>query len=68
MNATVIGDYNHPKVRLPGSGGAIGIATNSKRLLIIANHEKRRFPEKVAYVTSPGWLNGAEDRQKAGLP
>lgn len=68
MNATVIGDYNHPKVRLPGSGGAIEIATNSKRLLIIVNHERRRFPEKVDYVTSPGWLNGGESREKAGLP
>ncbi len=67
MNATVIGNYDHPKVRLPGSGGAIDIATNAKRLLIIVNHEKRRFPEKVDYVTSPGWLNGADSRHKAGL-
>jgi len=68
INATVIGDYNHPKVRLPGSGGAVDIATNARRLLIILNHEKRRFPEKVGYVTSPGWLEGGDSRERAGLP
>jgi len=67
INATVIGKYEHPKVRLPGSGGAIDIATNAKRLLIIVNHEKRRFPERVDYITSPGWLDGPEGRHKAGL-
>lgn len=68
INATVIGDYNHPKVRLPGSGGAVDIATNARRLLIMVNHEKRRFPEKVGYVTSPGWLTGGDSRERAGLP
>lgn len=68
INATTIGDYNHPKVRLPGSGGAVDIATNAKRLLIMVSHERRRFPEKVDYVTSPGWLSGAESRHEAGLP
>lgn len=67
INATVIGDYKHPKVRLPGSGGAVDIATNAKRLLIIVNHEKRRFPPKVGYITSPGWLNGDNSREMAGL-
>ncbi|HUK27073.1 MAG TPA: CoA-transferase [Candidatus Acidoferrales bacterium] len=67
INATVIGDYLHPKVRLPGSGGAIDIATHAKRLLIIANHERRRFPERVDYVTSPGWLDGPNGRTNAGL-
>jgi acyl CoA:acetate/3-ketoacid CoA transferase beta subunit len=67
INATVIGDYRHPKVRLPGAGGAVDIATHAKRLLIIVNHEKRRFPEKVDYVTSPGWLSGGNTRMKAGI-
>ena len=67
INATVIGDYKHPKVRLPGAGGAIDIATNAKRLLIIVSHEKRRFPEKVDYVTSPGWLSGGNSRRSAGI-
>jgi glutaconate CoA-transferase subunit B len=68
INATVIGDYNHPKVRLPGSGGAVDIATNARRLLIMVNHERRRFPQKVGYVTSPGWLTGGDSRERAGLP
>ncbi|MEM2897573.1 MAG: CoA-transferase [Candidatus Bathyarchaeia archaeon] len=67
INATVIGDYFHPKVRLPGSGGAMDIATNVKRILIITTHEKRRFPEKVDYVTSPGWINGLRGRERIGL-
>jgi len=67
INATTIGDYKHPRLRLPGSGGAVDIATNAKRLLIIVNHEKRRFPEKVDYVTSPGWLTGGDSRRDAGL-
>lgn len=68
INATVIGDYHRPKVRLPGSGGAADIASNAKRILIITTHEKRRFPEKVDYVTSPGWIDGPEGRKYAGLP
>lgn len=67
INATTIGEYRSPKVRLPGSGGAMDIATNAKRILIIVNHEKRRFPEKVDYITSPGWIDGPEGRRKAGL-
>jgi glutaconate CoA-transferase subunit B len=67
INATTIGEYHAPKVRLPGSGGAMDIATNVKRILIIVNHEKRRFPEKVDYITSPGWIDGPEGRRRAGL-
>jgi len=67
INATTIGEYHKPKVRLPGSGGAMDIATNVKRILIIVNHEKRRFPEKVDYITSPGWIDGPEGRRRAGL-
>jgi len=67
INATVIGDYTHPKVRLPGGGGAIDIATSAKRIIIIVNHEKRRFPEKVDYVTSPGWVSGGKSREEAGI-
>lgn len=67
INATCIGDYNRPKVRFPGSGGSGDIACLSKRTIIIAIHEKRRFPERVDYVTSPGWIDGAGGRKKAGL-
>jgi acyl CoA:acetate/3-ketoacid CoA transferase beta subunit len=67
LNSTVIGDYQRPRVRFPGSGGANDIASLAKRILVIAPHEKRRFPERCSYVTSPGYLDGPEGRRKAGL-
>jgi len=67
INSTSIGDYNNPKVRFPGSGGSCDIACLAQRTVIIAAHEKRRLPEKIDYVTSPGWLEGGDSRQKAGL-
>jgi glutaconate CoA-transferase subunit B len=68
INSTSIGaDPLHPKVRFSGSGGACDIACLARRTVIIALHEKRRFPEKVDYVTSPGWLEGGATRQEAGL-
>jgi glutaconate CoA-transferase subunit B len=67
INATVIGSHDDPKIRLPGSGGAMDIATNAKRVLIVTSHEKRRFPEKVDYITSPGWIDGPQGRTRAGL-
>ncbi len=67
INSTVIGDYQRPKIRFPGSGGANDIASHAKRILIICRHEKRRFPEECAYITSPGYLSGPEGRKEAGL-
>lgn len=67
INSTVIGDYQRPKVRFPGSGGANDIASHAKRILIICRHEKRRFPERCAYITSPGYITGPDGRKKAGL-
>jgi glutaconate CoA-transferase subunit B len=67
LNSTAIGDYRRPKVRFPGSGGAADVAALSGRTVIIARHEKRRFPERVDYVTGPGWLEGGDSREKAGL-
>jgi acyl CoA:acetate/3-ketoacid CoA transferase beta subunit len=67
VNSTVIGDYFKPKVRLPGSGGANDIASLSKRTLITTKHEKRRFPKKCDYITSPGYINGPQVREKNGL-
>ena len=54
INTTVIGSYDNPKVRLPGSGGAAEIAIHAKRVLVITKLDKRAFPEKVDFVTSPG--------------
>jgi glutaconate CoA-transferase subunit B len=68
INATVIGgDYAHPKVRLPGSGGAQEIAAWANRCYIMTPHQKRRFPEKVDFLTSAGYLDGKGGREKAGL-
>jgi glutaconate CoA-transferase subunit B len=68
INATVIGnDYTHPKVRLPGSGGAQEIAAWANRCYIMTPHQKRRFPEKVDFITSAGYLDGKGGREKANL-
>jgi len=67
VNATVIGDYAHPKVRLPGSGGAAEIAAWAKRTYLLAPHQKRRFPERCDFITSAGFLDGGEARARAGL-
>jgi glutaconate CoA-transferase subunit B len=53
LNTTVIGDYARPKVRLPGSGGACEIAILAKRVFVIAPQNKRSFPERVDFITSP---------------
>ncbi|MFB4165861.1 CoA-transferase subunit beta [Alteribacillus sp. JSM 102045] len=68
VNTSYIGNYEKPAIKLPGSGGAADIASLSKRLLVIMNHEKRRFTEKVDYITSPGTGKGGEWRKKQGLP
>jgi len=67
INATVIGPYDHPKVRLPGSGGSQEIAAWANRCYIITPHQKRRFPEKVDFRTSAGFLSGKTERQAAGV-
>jgi len=67
INSTVIGDYRTPKVRLPGSGGACEIASLAKRILIITRHERRTFPEKIDFVTSPGFLGGKWEREQLKL-
>lgn len=67
INATVIGDYAHPKVRLPGSGGSQEIAAWANRCYIMTPHQKRRFPEKVDFMTSAGFLGGRAEREAAGV-
>ena len=67
INATVIGEYDSPKVRLPGSGGSMEIAAWANRCYIITPHQKRRFPARVDFQTSIGFLSGGDARQKAGV-
>ena len=68
INATVIGpDYTHPRVRLPGSGGAQEISAWANRCYIMTPHQKRRFPERCDFRTSAGYLDGAGGRERIGL-
>ena len=67
INATVIGDYHHPRVRLPGSGGSMEIAAWANRCYIITPHQKRRFPARVDFHTSIGFLSGGDTRKKTGV-
>jgi glutaconate CoA-transferase, subunit B len=67
INSTYIGNPQSPKVRLPGSGGANCIASCVPKILIITPHEKRRFPSRVQFITSPGYIDGPDGRKKAGL-
>jgi len=67
INSTCIGDPRHPRIRFPGSGGANCIASCVPKILIIVKHEKRRFPVKCDFITSPGYIDGPDGRKKAGL-
>jgi glutaconate CoA-transferase subunit B len=68
INTTVIGgDYDTPKVRLPGAGGAPEIAANCDQVIVIVRQSKRTFVEKVDFVTSVGFGGGPGDREKLGF-
>lgn len=67
LNTSYIGTPQSPQVKLPGSGGAADIASLAQRLLIIMPHERRRFVERVGYITSPGYGDGAGWRERVGL-
>lgn len=67
LNTTAIGGYPKCKVRVAGSGGGNDIGSSVGRLLIMMRQEKRRFIERVDYLTTPGFLSGTDSRQKAGL-
>ena len=68
LNTTVIGDWEHPTARLPGSGGANDIGSLCHRTIIIMRQDKRRFVERVNFITTPGYLDGPGARERAGLP
>ena len=67
LNTTYVGPQSRP-VRLPGSGGAPDIASLARRHVVIMAHERRRFVERVDYVTSPGHGEGGDWRARIGLP
>lgn len=69
INTTVIGDWSLPKVRLPGSGGANDIGSFCWRTIyIMRNQSTRTFVNQLDYMTTPGYLKGPGEREKAGLP
>jgi glutaconate CoA-transferase subunit B len=68
INTTVIGTYERPTVRLPGSGGAAEIAIHARRTLIVAKLHPRAFPERVDFVTSPGQRTAGKSRRELGMP
>ena len=68
INTTVIGPYEHPKARLPGSGGANDVGTLCNKTIIIMRQDKYRFVEKIDFLTTPGYLQGNNSREETGLP
>jgi len=68
LNTTVIGDWEHPKVRLPGSGGACEIAIHAKRIYVIMRLGRRAFVERLDFLTSPGHLGRKGERTALGMP
>lgn len=67
LNTTVIGDYDRPKVRLPGAGGAPAIAAHAGETFLMLKHRSRAFVETIDYVTSAGHLPPGADRRTRGL-
>lgn len=68
LNTTVIGDWEAPKVRLPGSGGACEIAINARQVFVVMRLKRRAFVEELHFLTSPGHLGGGNAREQLDLP
>jgi glutaconate CoA-transferase subunit B len=67
LNSTVIGDYERPKVRLPGGGGAPEIAAMAKEVIVIIRQSTRSFVERLDFRSSVGYGDGPGDRERLGL-
>ncbi len=67
LNSSLIGEHSRPKVRLPGTGGGNDISSLTN-MIVAMKHEKRRFVDKVDFITSPGFINGGKSRAESGLP
>jgi len=68
LNSVTIGDHEHPKARLPGSGGGNDVGSHCWQTIAIMQHDARRFVPKVDFLTTPGFLSGPGAREAAGLP
>jgi glutaconate CoA-transferase, subunit B len=67
LNSTVIGDYDRPKVRLPGGGGAPEIAAMAREVIVIMRQAERSFVEKLHFRSSVGYGDGPGDRDRLGF-
>jgi acyl CoA:acetate/3-ketoacid CoA transferase beta subunit len=69
VNTSVVGDYDRPKVRLPGSGGGTELGSFGRGLTLMSSStDARSFPERVDYITSPGYLEAPGMRRRLGYP
>jgi glutaconate CoA-transferase, subunit B len=67
LNTTVIGAYGSPTVRLPGAGGAPEIAAAARETVVVMRHGLDTFVERLDFVTTPGFLNGGQARERSGM-
>ena len=67
INTICLGDYRHPTKRLGGVGGNTEAACLAKKIIAILPHERRRFVERVDFLTSPGYIDGPGGRRRHGL-
>jgi glutaconate CoA-transferase subunit B len=67
LNSTVIGEYEHPKTRLPGAGGAPEIASSCEEVVVIVPHTLRTFVESLDFRTTVGYGDGPGDRERLGF-
>ena len=67
INSSVIGGYASPKVRLPGGGGAPEIAAHCRQTYVVMAQSRRSFVEKVDFITSFGFGEGGDHRERLGL-
>src|SRR5215218_5002379 len=68
LNSTVIGDYEHPKVRLPGGGGAPEIAAMAKKVIVMLRQSPRSFVDRLDFRSSVGYGDAPGDRKRLGTP
>ncbi len=67
LNSTVIGDYEHPLTRLPGAGGAPEIAAQAGEVFVMLRQNVRAFVSRLDFITSAGYLDGGDSRQRLGF-
>ena len=68
INTTVVGEYAHPKVRLPGAGGASEIATSAKEVFVMLRQSSRTFVDRIDFITSIGYAQGGRSRDRFAIP